>query len=62
MVFRAVAEAKPRTLLLVADGPRSSRPDEGSLCAQVRSIATQVDWPCKVLTNFSDTTWAARKE
>lgn len=55
VVFRAVAEVKPRTLLLVADGPRSSRPGEDSLCAQARSIATEVDWPCEVLTNFSET-------
>jgi hypothetical protein len=55
VVFRAVAEVKPRKLLLVADGPRSFRPGEAALCSEARRIATRVDWPCEVLTNFSET-------
>jgi hypothetical protein len=54
MVFRSVAEAKPSTLLLVADGPRSSRPGEAELCSRARCIASHVDWRCEVLTNFSE--------
>jgi hypothetical protein len=54
LVFRAVAEAKPRKLLIVADGPRASRSGEDLLCRQVRSIFEGVDWPCKVFTLFAD--------
>jgi hypothetical protein len=54
LVFRAVAEAKPRKLLVVADGPRPSRPGEELLCGQVRSIFEGVNWPCEVLTHFAD--------
>jgi hypothetical protein len=41
-------------LLLIADGPRSNRPDEPTLCAEVRRIVGQVDWPCQILSNYSD--------
>jgi hypothetical protein len=54
LVFREIAKAKPRKLLVVADGPRASRPGEELLCQQVRSIFEGVNWPCDVLTNFAD--------
>jgi len=53
-VFQAIAEARPRQLLVIADGPRASRPHEGKLCDEVRSVIKRVDWPCDVLTNFSE--------
>src|SRR5579862_4407879 len=53
-VFDAIAAARPRTLLIVADGPRRSRPADQRLCAEVRDIVSQVDWPCEVLTNYAD--------
>jgi hypothetical protein len=52
--FRQIAEAKPRKLLVVADGPRISRPGEEVLCGQVRSIFEGISWPCDVLTHFAD--------
>jgi hypothetical protein len=52
-VFRAIAAARPRTLLVVADGPRADRPGEGELCQRTRAIATAVNWPCDVRTNFA---------
>lgn len=52
-VFRAIAAARPRTLLVVADGPRPGRPGEADRCAEVRRIATAVDWECDVRTNFA---------
>lgn len=54
-VFRTIAAARPRTLLVVADGPRPDRPGEAERCAEVRRIATAVDWECDVRTNFADT-------
>jgi hypothetical protein len=53
-VFAAIRQAQPETLLLVADGPRAGRPDEVGLCAKVRSIIEQIDWPCRVLKKYSD--------
>jgi hypothetical protein len=52
-VFAAVAKARPSRLFLIADGPRTNRPQEAELCEDVRRIVTAVDWPCEVETNFA---------
>lgn len=59
-VFSAIREARPEQLLVIADGPRSNRPDEPTLCAEVRRIVGQVDWPCQVLSNYSDVNLGCR--
>lgn len=38
----------------MGDGPRSNRPDEAEKVAACRRIIHRVDWPCKVLTNYSE--------
>jgi hypothetical protein len=53
-VFDAIAEARPKRLFLIADGPRPDRPQDGDACTEVRKILTDVTWPCEVATNFSD--------
>jgi hypothetical protein len=53
-VFEAIRQAKPRQLLVVADGPRADRPGEAELCAATRKIAEAVDWPCQLLTHYSE--------
>ena len=53
-VFAAIRQAKPPKLYISADGPRAGRPDDQERCAQARSIATAVDWPCEVQTLFRD--------
>jgi hypothetical protein len=53
-VFAAIRQAQPESLLLVADGPRMDRPGEVELCEKVRGIIEQIDWPCRVLKNYSD--------
>jgi hypothetical protein len=52
-VFEAVRQARPRRLLLVADGARTGRAGEAERCEQVRGIVTKVDWPCELETAFS---------
>jgi len=54
-VFGAIRRAKPPRLYVAADGPRPNRPDEAARCAEVRRIATNVDWPCEVKTLFQET-------
>jgi hypothetical protein len=61
LAFREVAETKPRKLLVIADGPRASRPGEDLLCSQVCSIFKGVDWPCEVLTHFADSNLGCRE-
>jgi len=54
MVFNAIAQVKPRTLLVTADGPRPGHQSDVQKCAETREIVDQVDWPCEVLKNYSD--------
>lgn len=60
-VFESIRAARPTRLLVVADGPRADRPGEADRCAACRAIATAVDWPCEVLTNFSETNLGCRR-
>ena len=53
-VFAEIAKAKPPKLLVVADGPRKDKEGEAEKCAATRAIINQVDWPCEILTNYSD--------
>jgi hypothetical protein len=53
-VFAAIAQARPRRLLVVADGPRAGKPGEAEKCAAARAVVARVDWPCEVLTNFAE--------
>lgn len=52
-VFAEIRRAKPRRLLVIADGPRQDRSGEAERCAMTRAIIEQVDWDCEVLRNFS---------
>jgi hypothetical protein len=52
IVFEAIRKAKPKKLLVVADGARF--PEEAEKCEQARAVLKKVDWDCEVLTNFSD--------
>jgi hypothetical protein len=51
-VFEAVRAARPKRLLVVADGPRNDA--ERARCEAARAAATKVDWECRLETNFSD--------
>lgn len=53
-VFKAIRQVRPPRLFVAADGPRSDRPGEAEKCAEVRKIATAVDWPCEVKTLFRE--------
>lgn len=53
-VFNAIRKARPSRLYVAADGPRAGREGEAERCAEVRRIATAVDWPCVVKTLFKD--------
>lgn len=52
-VFEEIRAARPKQLLVVADGPRAERAGEEERCAQTRAIIEEVDWPCDVLKDFA---------
>ena len=53
-VFQAIREARPKKLLIIADGPRQDRPGEKEACQRAREIVEKIDWDCEVLRNYSD--------
>lgn len=53
-VFEAIRKARPERLYVAADAPREGKPGEAERVAQVREIATAVDWPCELKTLFRE--------
>lgn len=60
-VLTAIARARPKTLLIIADGPRGDRAGESERCAATRALFESIDWPCQVLRNFSDANLGCRR-
>ena len=60
-VFAEIAKAKPPKLLVVGDGARINREGEAAKVAATRAIIDRVDWPCEVLTNFSETNMGCKR-
>lgn len=52
--FEQVKKARPSTLLLWQDGPRANRPDDVEKIMECRKIAEDIDWDCKVYTNYHE--------
>lgn len=53
-VLQAIRCVRPSTLLVVCDGPRRDRPGEDAAVMQTRAVLNEIDWPCDVMTDFSD--------
>jgi hypothetical protein len=47
-------EVKPKRIYIIADGPRSGRPDDARLCGEARALAEGADWDCEIRKNYSD--------
>lgn len=52
-VFAQIAKAAPSQLFLIADGPRNDRATDAAQCAATRRVVEQINWPCRVHTNFA---------
>ncbi|MDZ7958567.1 MAG: glycosyltransferase family 2 protein [Aulosira sp. DedQUE10] len=53
-VFEIIRQLQPPMLLVIADAPRPHCPDDFHKCTACKKIIEQVDWNCKVLTNYSE--------
>jgi hypothetical protein len=53
-VLDRILAARPRRLLVIADGPRASAPSEGDLCARARAVIERARGACAMDTNFAD--------
>ncbi len=60
-VFEVVREVRPRQLFLVADGPRTGRPEEKERCRKARAVVDGIDWKCSVSRNYSEENLGIRK-
>jgi hypothetical protein len=59
--FDVIRAQRPKTLLIVADGPRPGHPTDMQQCQQARAIVEQIDWPCEVFRNYSDTNLGCKR-
>ena len=57
LVFRAIAQVRPKRLFVFADGPRT--PEEAALCAETRAVI-DVDWPCDLTMDVSEVNLGCR--
>jgi hypothetical protein len=60
-VFQEIRLAKPSKLLVVADGPNAEKPEDNEKCRHVRQIIDQIDWPCELFINYSDSNMGCNK-
>ena len=59
MVFAAIAAAKPRKLMVVADGPRY--PEETEACRETRAVVERIDWECDLRIDAADTNMGCKQ-
>lgn len=52
-LLTVLAELRPATLMIVADGPRASHGEDERRCAAVRALVERVEWPCSVRRNYA---------
>lgn len=60
-IFAEIARARPRLLLVVADGPRPGHPGEAERCAAARAVVERVDWDCEVRRNYAGENLGCRR-
>lgn len=53
-VIDALRTVRPTVVFVIADGPRSDKPDDARLCAEARAVVDEIDWPCDVRRRFLD--------
>lgn len=59
-VLERIKEIKPKTLLLVADGPRNS--EEKKLTDEVRAyVDSEIDWDCDVLRDYAEHNYGCKE-
>jgi hypothetical protein len=49
-----LSTVQPKEIFIIADGPRKTVPGEKEICEQTRKIVKNINWKCKLYTNFSE--------
>ena len=60
-VLAAVRQVRPRTLLIIADGPKLDRPSDDQRCQDVVKVLSDIDWPCQKEWNRSSVNLGCRE-
>lgn len=60
-VFESIKNAKPKTIYVIADGPRKNNPNDKQKCKETRAILKHIDWKCKVYKDFSKINLGCKK-
>ena len=60
-VLEAISRNKPRTLLIVSDGPRAHSDSDAEKIAKCRKIVEEIDWDCSLHRNYSRENMGCRK-
>ncbi len=60
-VINVLAQLRPTTLFVVADGPRAGSKTDILLCQQTREIIETINWPCEIRKKYSDSNLGCRK-
>lgn len=60
-VFEVIRKIQPTKLFVIADGPRSNKPNENAVCNDVRNLTEQIDWDCEVFRNYSSDNLGCKK-
>lgn len=60
-VLERIATARPKTLLVISDGPRVGRADDDAKVEQCRALLNKVDWDCNILHDFAETNLGCRR-
>ncbi len=58
IVFAAIAQARPRKFLVIADAPAT--PEDEEKCRQCKAIIERVDWDCEVIKKYPEQNIGAR--
>ena len=53
-VLESIRRARPRRLMLIADGPSEDGSDAKAVAA-ARAVVGDIDWPCSVVRDFAET-------
>ena len=59
-VLKMIAEARPRVLYVISDGPSTGDSETAAAVAECKSLIEEIDWDCKVRKNYSDVNLGCR--
>lgn len=54
-VLDVIRKIRPPQLFLIADGPRPDVTGDIERCREARAVVNNIDWPCELYRNYSDT-------